>query len=74
MTFVTLFLIVFVILPVAALLLLLTLCFHTEYALYRAKQVGAAQMKEFFGEDAEDDVDPESKPILDYSSLPSTGF
>jgi len=68
MSLATLFLVVFVILPVAALLQLLILCMWTEYNLYRAQQVSEAQLKAFFGEDDVDDVDLETKPnILDYS-------
>lgn len=68
MSLATLFLVVFVVLPVAALLLLLTLCLAIEYSLYRAKQVSEEQMRDFLGEDDVDDVDLETKPdIPDHS-------
>lgn len=64
----TLFAVVFVLMPVAALLLLFVLCMHTEYSLYRARQVSEEQLKSFFGDDDKDDVQLETKPdILDYS-------
>ena len=74
MSIATAFVIIFVLFPIAALLLLFTLCLHTEYALYRAKQIGDEQLKSFFGDDDLDDEPVIKYDILDYSKTPSTGI
>jgi hypothetical protein len=65
----TLLIIVFVIIPIAALLLLLVLCMAIEYLLYRSAQVQLKAMEQFWGDDeeTEDDTELASVTILDYS-------
>jgi hypothetical protein len=73
MSLTTLFLIVFVLFPIAALLMLLVLCLFAEYSMYRGKQESEKQLKDYFGED-EDDVDSETQSdIPSFSQLPPSG-
>lgn len=77
MSFATAFVIIFVLFPIAALLLLLILCMTVEYLLYRSAQVQLKAMEQFWGNDEEPtEIDePTSNPdILDYSKTPSTGI
>lgn len=67
MSFGTLFLIVFVLYPIASILMLLTLCLWTEYNLYRSQQVAKEQLETMFGVERVTDEKLEPKTILDYS-------
>jgi hypothetical protein len=68
MSFATLFLIVFVLYPIACLMLLLTLCLAFEYYKYRGDQIIEEQLRAVLGERDETDVDSNHQSdILDYS-------
>lgn len=67
MNFADVLIIVFVLIPTFALALFGILCLHTEYALWRAQQVQKKVWDDMFGDDADNDDEPDNSSILDYS-------
>lgn len=67
MSFGTLCLVVFVLYPIASLMLLATLCLYTEYNLYRSKQVAQEQLETMLGAECVHAAKLAPSTILDYS-------